>query len=191
MKRLRKQTNVLQHTRPRGQARFESMLGLFFIMLICFFTCGTNSNDKNSNDTYVASFFAIEFAADQILQPNVAMHIQKNHNRFTMFDSSNNFPACGQTIKTVQFTKDTRFIIKNYLLKDASHFDPNTYYFFKTKLIWNPGTKEQKNNSGFKNSIFDLSPNISYRFDRQHLWNPNLYNNLEISSNDRYKSGTL
>jgi hypothetical protein len=191
MIRLEIQTDVLQHTRPRGQVKLESMLGSIFFILICIFACGTNTNDRNNNDASVASIFATDFATDQILQPNVAMHIQRNSNFFTLFDLINNIPACEQTVKAAQFTKDIRFVIKKNILEDTTYPDIDTCYCIKTALIWNPSIREQRNNSNFTNSFVNLSPKVSFRLDRQILWNPNLYNNLDISENEEYKTGTL
>ena len=189
MKRLEIHKNLLQHARPRGQAKLESILGFLLFIMICIFTCGTNN--RNSNDPYMASIFATDFTTDQILHPNVALHIQNNHNSFTLFDLMNNSSISEKTVKDEPFIKDIQFVIQKNFLKDVTHFDINTYYFIKAKLIWNSNIKKQRNNSNFTNGIVNLSPNVSSPSDRQILWNPNLYNNLDIPPKDEYKSGTL
>lgn len=118
MKRLGTQEIVLLNMKLRLPAILKSILGLGFIVLIYICIGGIHTNNCDKKDAYVASIFGSDFAANQIIRPNVAMHAQRNCNSDTFPDSINNQLVRCQGGEATQFIKISQFTIKKIILDD-------------------------------------------------------------------------
>ncbi len=187
MKRFGRQTNVFRNIIIQIQDKLESIFGLFIFVMICVFTCGTNTYNRNTNNEHIASIFAAGFAADPIIQPNAAIKTQRDRNDFTLSVLANNLPAMDHLVKSTRFTKNIRIAVEKIFVEDALHPDIDKCQYVEITLIWNPNTSEYKNDVNFGNGIVNK---LSSRSDRQLLWNPDVYSN-DILSDNEYDAGTL
>jgi len=190
MKRLGTPKIILLNVKLRIPAILKSILGLGLIVLIYVCTYGIHTNNCDKKDAYVASIFGSDYAADRIIQPNVVMHIQRNRNSDTFPDSINNLSARHPGGKAKKFTKNIRSTVKKLAAEDASQSNIDTCHYIDISLIWHPVTSNYSNNSSLQNDIVHLSHRMSFKTDRQLLWNPNVYNN-DILWDDEYETGTL
>lgn len=190
MKRFGRQANVYRNIIIRIQAKLEPIFGLIVFVVICVFTFGTNTYNRNINNEHIRSNFTAGLATDQNLLQITSKHTQKNRSDFTISDFIDNLSVRNHPIKSSRSMKNIRMAVEKIFMEDTLQPDVDECQYIEITLFWNPNTNGHPKDTNLRNSTINSSYKTPSRSDRQVLWNPAIYDN-DVPPDEEYDAGTL